>query len=266
MKWRVIIVVFAAVGCGPSSPYDSVTDSAASLGHTPSVRGAPVDQPVALAHDEADRPDRHPTHADPRLNAPFVGSEVDVDTWTNRFEGESREVYRARQSIADALQLRPGDAVADIGTGTGLFVRYLSERVGPQGKVVAVDISPAFVEHVQARARAAALTNVEVQLGTSDDPGLEPSGFDVLFVCDTYHHFEEPAEMLNKLRQALKPGGRLLVVDMHRIEGKTSAFWLDHLRAGQEVFAAEISAAGFERLPDPPASFLQDNYLMAFRR
>ena len=225
-----------------------------------------VERPVVLAEPEAGRPHAHPTHADPKLNEPFISSEVDVDTWTGRFEGESREVYRARQAIADALQLEPGDTVADIGTGTGLFVRYLSERVGPEGRVVAVDISPAFVEHVRARTRAAGLNNVEVQLGTADDPGLAPSAFDVLFVCDTYHHFEAPAEMLDKLRKALKPGGRLLVVDMHRIEGKTSAFWLDHLRAGQAVFAAEISAAGFRRLPDPPTPFLRDNYLMAFRR
>ena len=201
-----------------------------------------------------------------RLNAPFRKATLDVDTWSQRFEGESREVYRAREAIVDVLGLEPGQVVADVGAGTGLFVAYLSQAVGSEGRVIAVDISPAFVAHIQARADTAGLTNVTSQLGERADVRLPAGGVDLIFTCDTYHHFEDTAQILGTMRHALKPGGRFVVVDYHRIPGKTRPFLMEHVRANQAVFAAEIEAAGFTRLPDPPAPFLDENYLMVFQR
>ena len=200
------------------------------------------------------------------LNARFRAPTLTVDRWTKRFEGESREVYRARVEIVKALGLRPGQVVADVGAGTGLFVKYLAEAVGPYGRVIATDIAPAFVKHIRARAAKAGLTQVSARLGGRADVNLPAGAVDLIFLCDTYHHFEDTAQILASIRRALKPGGRLAVVDYHRLKGKTRPFLMRHVRAGQAVFAAEITRAGFIRLPDPPAPFLKENYLMVFRR
>jgi predicted methyltransferase len=200
------------------------------------------------------------------LNIPFVDPALNVDTWTGRFEGESREVYRERTRIVDALKLKPGMTIADVGTGTGLFVAYFSKAVGPTGRVFAVDISPKFVESVARRAAAAGLSNVQARLSQQTDVDLPAGSVDVLYVCDTYHHFEDTRAILKTIATALKPGGQFVVVDYHRIEGKTRPFLMKHIRANQETFAAEIEGAGFVRLKAPPAPFLSENYLMVFRR
>lgn len=204
--------------------------------------------------------------ADPAINAPFRDGALDVKVWTDRFEGESREVYRAREAIVAAIGLEPGMVVADVGTGTGLFVKYFSDAVGPTGRVVAVDIAEKFLTLVRERAAAAGLTNVETQLGTTGSAQLPPASLDVAFVCDTYHHFETPMTMLASLYSALRPGGRLVIVDYHRIPGKTSEFLMGHVRANRETVISEIEGAGFERLADPPAPFLDENYLVVFER
>lgn len=96
------------------------------------------------------------------------------------------------------------------------------------------------------------------------DVSLPADSVDLFYVCDTYHHFEKPAAVLASIEKALKPGGRLAIVDYHRIPGKTRQWLMDHLRAGQDTFAREITDAGFRRLPDPPTPFLDENYLMVF--
>ncbi len=221
-----------------------------------------------VANDEPTRiaAERSEVGAPAVLNAPFRDPKLNVDTWTQRFEGESREVHRARQEIVDVLEIQPGQTVADVGTGTGLFVAYLSVAVGPTGRVIATDIAPGFVEHVRQRAEAAGLKNVTTQLGGRDDVKLAPESVDLIYTCDTYHHFEDTAAILATMRRALKPGGRLVVVDYHRIEGVTRPFLMEHVRAGKEVFKAEILGAGFTALPDPEAPFLEENYLMVFSR
>lgn len=101
-----------------------------------------------------------------------------------------------RRDIVRALALRPGMAVADVGTGTGLFVPSLAAAVGPTGRVYAVDIAPKFVAYVRERARADGLTQVRAVLGTADDPRLDPHSVDVAFLADTYHHLDAPAATL----------------------------------------------------------------------
>ena len=200
------------------------------------------------------------------INKRFHNPSLNVDRWTKRFEGESREAYRTRTQIVGALGIKPGQVVADVGAGTGLFVRYLSDAVGKEGRVIAVEISPVFVKHINQRVAKAGIENVKAQLGGTKDVKLGASSVDLIFLCDTYHHFEDTAAILATMRRALKPGGRLAIVDYHRIEGKTRPFLMKHVRAGKDVFAAEITKAGFTRLPDPPAPFLVENYLMMFRR
>lgn len=197
------------------------------------------------------------------LNAQFRDVQ-DISRWEARFESESREVFRHRVQIVDAMHLHPGMDVADIGAGTGLFEPLLAVAVSPGGTVYAVDISEKFLEHIAERCRALGLPNVETVLSTQDDVKLAPFSVDVVFICDTYHHFENVRPMNEGIYKALRPGGRLFVVDFVREEGVSRQWTLDHVRAGREVFAREIEAVGFERLPDPPHAFLSENYMMAF--
>lgn len=200
------------------------------------------------------------------LNANFRDPQLDVDEFVQRFEGESREVAVARDAILAALELRPGLRVADIGAGTGLFMAPLSEAVGAQGVVYAVDLSPRFLDHLRGRVRDEQLGNVRVVECDERSTALPPASVDLAFVCDTYHHFEHPAETLASLHRALRPGGRLVVLDFERIPGVSRDWMLEHVRAGKEVFAAEIEAAGFGPARELDVPGLSENYMLAFER
>ena len=88
---------------------------------------------------------------------------------------------------------------------------------------------------------------------------------DVAFVCDTYHHFEYPTASVASLRDALKPGGRLVIIDFERIPGKTREWVLNHVRAGKEVFTKEIESVGFVKEKEVKVSGLKENYTLIFR-
>lgn len=202
--------------------------------------------------------------ATPAINADFMNPGMDPDSWVERFEREGREVYDHRQEIVKIVGLKPGARVADIGAGTGLFTFLFAEAVGPTGLVYAVDISPALVAHLRSRAAASGDSQVVPVLGAPDDPRLPPSSVDRVFLCDTYHHFEQPGPMLAAIHKALRPKGELVLVEFKRIPGVSSEWMLNHVRAGQEVFEAEIISAGFRKVGEPLR--LEDNYVTRFRR
>lgn len=199
----------------------------------------------------------------PGINDPF--KDPDVKGFQAKFEVESREVYAARNQIVAACKLKPGMVVADIGAGTGLFTRLLAQAVGPDGQVYAVDIAPKFLEHIQKTSRQAGLKNVTPVLCNPDSVDLPKESIDLAFVCDTYHHFEFPFRTLDSLYRALKPGGRLVVIDFVRIPGQSSEWILNHVRAGQEVFEQEIASAGFEKV-DEVKGLLKENYMVVFMK
>lgn len=202
----------------------------------------------------------------PGINKDFLDPNLDVKRFVERFETESREIYSEREAIVARVGLKPGQRVADIGAGTGLFTYIFAEHVGPKGKVYAVDIAKGFVERISAGAVERKLTNVEGVLCTEDDARLPANSVDVAFVCDTYHHFEYPAATLATIHRALVRGGELIVIDFHRIEGVSREWTLNHVRAGQEVFTQEIEAAGFELVGVQTPEGLKENYFLRFRR
>lgn len=204
------------------------------------------------------------TSVRPGINAEYLKPDLDVAQWTERFEREGREIYDQRHRIVETLGLRPGMRVADVGAGSGLFTLLFAERVGPRGQVWAVDIVPGFLEHLRQRAQTLGLRQVRTVLGTDHSTGLPPRSVDVVFVCDTYHHFEYPRAMLASIHRALRPGGELVLVEFRRVPGESSAWVMEHVRAGEEVFTAEIEAAGFRKIGR--ADFLRENYLVRFRK
>ncbi|MCP5544515.1 MAG: methyltransferase [Akkermansiaceae bacterium] len=200
----------------------------------------------------------------PGINRPYLDAELKVDDWLKRFEVESREVFHGRKAILKACGIRPGMRVADIGAGTGLFTRMFAQAVGPDGWVYAVDIAPAFLGHIHARAKQEGQANISTILCPQDSVGLPPESIDLAFVCDVYHHFEYPRSTMASLVKAMKPGATLVVIDFIRIEGVSSDWVFGHVRAGEEVFRKEIEDAGLEFKERIELPEVKDNYILRF--
>jgi len=223
--------------------------------------------PAAATAEAEDAPQSHgpaPYPAD--MNRNFTDPDVDIQQFIKRFENEARDIYAKRREITRAVGLRPGDAVADIGAGTGLFAQLFAEQVGPKGTVYAVDIAPAFVKYLAEQAKKHGHERVvKTVLNTPDSAELPPGSIDVAFLCDTYHHFEHPEKMLTSIRRALRPSGRLVVIgfDLRKDSGE---FVKQRARAAKEVYYREIAAAGFELIETKDAPAIKDNFYAEFRR
>jgi FkbM family methyltransferase len=198
----------------------------------------------------------------PGINQPFENP--DVKEYIGKFEGESREIFAQRQAILKACKLEPAMVVADIGAGTGLFTRLFAKEIGPKGKVYAVDIAPRFIEHIEKTCKEQGFKNVVGVVCTADSVKLPPNSIDLAFICDTYHHFEFPFRTLASLHKALRPGGQVILIDFHRIEGKTPEWILNHVRAGQDVVVKEIASSGFKMLSEE--KLLKENYFIRFKK
>ena len=202
------------------------------------------------------------TSVSPGINRGYKNP--DWQQWVDRFERTGREVYDPRHAIVDASCASPGMTVADIGAGTGLFTRLFARRVGPNGRVYAVDISRTFVENIVRTSREAGLTNVIGVVDNDHEVMLPPNSIDMAFVSDTYHHFEYPRSILASILAALRDGGKLIVIDFRRDPRVNSDWVMRHVRADREVVIAEIEDAGFELIEEKP--LLRSNYYLVFRK
>jgi ubiquinone/menaquinone biosynthesis C-methylase UbiE len=149
--------------------------------------------------------------------------------------------------------------VADVGAGSGLFTRRFAAAVGPGGKVFAVDIDKRCVDHINQTCREQGIANVVGVVGKADSTELAAESVDLVFVCDSYHHFDRPTKMLASIHRALKPGGRLVLIDFTK-EGKMK----DHVRADKKTLVNDLAAAGF-KLVDA-LDFLPDQYVLRLEK
>ena len=196
----------------------------------------------------------------PDINESFENP--DVDSFIERFERDGREVFDKREQIVEACLLKEGMDMADIGAGTGFLTRMFARAVGEKGTVWAVDISDEFIEHIKKSAREEGLSNIRGIVCDQDDTKLPPNSVDLVFMADTYHHFEFPAKTMASVYRALRKGGLLIVIDYHRKEGETDDWLLDHIRADRGTVIREIQAAGFGVVGE--AHFLEENYFLRF--
>ncbi len=196
----------------------------------------------------------------PGINKAFANP--NVKEYVKKFEGESREVAQHAADIVAACKIEPGMAVADVGAGTGMMTRRFAAAVGPKGKVYAVDIAAPFLRHIEKTCKAGKIDNVTTIQCDQFSTKLPKNSVDLVFICDTYHHFEYPQRTLQSIHDALRPGGRLILIDFQRIEGKSSKFILSHVRAGQDVFVKEVTAAGFRKVGQE--KLLKENYFVRF--
>jgi ubiquinone/menaquinone biosynthesis C-methylase UbiE len=151
--------------------------------------------------------------------------------WLERPEREKEE---APSKLMEALKLKPGEVVADIGAGSGYFTFRLSEKVGPRGKVLAVDIQPEMLDIIRKRMKEGKVSNVEPVLGGEDDPKLPANAVDLILLVDVYHEFSQPYEMTRAMVKALKPGGRLVFVE-YRLEDPKVPILLVHKMTEKQV-------------------------------
>jgi len=152
---------------------------------------------------------RHPVSG--RLIAPVMG--VAGAEWLERPERESEE---APSKAIEALEIQPGQVVADIGAGSGYYTVRLAREVGPTGKVYGTDIQPGMLDLLLRNVAKAKLDNVVPVLGTPDDPKLPPGSIDLALMVDVYHELGAPQAFIRKLRASLKPNGRLVLLEFRK--------------------------------------------------
>ena len=158
------------------------------------------------------------------------------------YEGVNRDQWQQPQKVIEALALRLGHRVADLGSGSGYFTYRLAEAVGPQGKVYAVDIDQEMNDLLARAIKEKNIGNVEVILARLDDPLLPPTGVDLVFTVNTYHHFENRVAYFQKLRKYLRPGGRIAVIDFDR-RAWFEGMWKHYTPA--EFIKREMEQAGY---------------------
>lgn len=178
------------------------------------------------------------------------------------FNRKATDPKNRPNEILEALALRQGQKIADIGSGGGYFTLQFAEVVGKDGRVFAVDTNPKFLEYIKNGAKEKGLENVETVLSTEDAPNLPEKRIDLIFMRNVYHHLTNRAEYLKKLRNALKPNGRIAIID-YRSSGGHFSF---HRKFGhyvpKEIITAEMREAGYQL--DRDLDFLPEQSFMIF--
>jgi len=218
------------------------------------VLTVPVAARSALAQEESVKPGINKHYENPN-----------VERIAKSYEREGREVVQKLDEIVAACGLRPGMAVADVGAGTGLFTRPFARKVAPGGKVFAVDITEEFVDWIEKTCREQGIENVTCVKNTETSVELAPESVDLVFLCDTYHHFEYPFKMLDSISAALKPGGRLVIVDYKKEKGVSPDWVFGHVRADMKTVIAECERAGFTFVDEVP-DLMRENYLIRLEK
>jgi ubiquinone/menaquinone biosynthesis C-methylase UbiE len=178
--------------------------------------------------------------------------------WLDRPEREQEEQPR---KVIDAMELKGGEVVADVGAGSGYFSFLIAPSV-PDGKVLAEDIQPEMLSIVRAKAKQKGVTNVETVLGTVTDPHLPDSGVDVVLFVDSYHEFDHPREMMEAILAALKPGGRVIDVE-YKAEDPTVNI-KPHHKMSEAQAVKEMSAVGLTHVKT--IDDLPQQHVMIFER
>lgn len=176
-----------------------------------------------------------PASAFPRPDRPIA--EIISPIWGTE---EKRDAVDEFGQIIRRLGLKPGMTVADLGAGSGYHTVRLARALGPNGRVLAQDVTPRYLERLKKRVRKAGLTNVTLGLGEPHDPRLPPHSADVALLAHVYHEIAQPFAFLHNLAPALKPGGRLAIIELDR------PTW-EH-GTPRELLRCELAAAGYEQL------------------
>lgn len=161
-------------------------------------------------------------------------------SWLERPQRDSEE---RPQLTIDALEIEAGQTVADLGAGSGYYSFRVAPLVGERGSVLSIDVEPRMLRIIAERAKRDGIKNITTVLGTPSDPNLEPNSIDLLFMVDVYHELEYPFEVMTRVRQALKPGGRVALIE-YRAEDPAVMIKPVHKMMERQIIK-ELTAAGF---------------------
>lgn len=198
--------------------------------------------------------ERQRRHRVPADYMSFRGAE-----WLER---DGRVEEERPEQVLDAMQLAPGDVVADIGCGSGYYTRRIARRVRPGGTVYCEDIQPEMLALMQTRAREEQLVGIQPVLGTPTDSKLPIGGVDWIFIADVYHEMSDPEAMLASMKRALSPGGRVALLEYRVEDGTGDQIKADHTMSVRQVLD-EWQTAGFELVA--LHEFLPSQHLFFFR-
>ena len=186
----------------------------------------------------------------------------DTGSYIAALEAPSRDAWQQPEKVMATLALKPGEHVADIGSGPGYFTLRFARAVGPSGKVYGVDISREMLDYLEKQARADNLNNIQPVLAEPHNPKLHPDSVDVIFICDTLHHILDRATYYPLLLRALKPGGRLVNIDFHKRPLPVGP--PVEMKISQKEMIREAESSGFHLLRE--YDFLKYQYFLVFTR
>jgi cyclopropane fatty-acyl-phospholipid synthase-like methyltransferase len=191
--------------------------------------------------------------------------------WSNGYlwmlERDQREEYQEKEKVLEALSLKPGSFVVDVGAGSGYFSIPVARAIGPEGTLLATDIRQEMLDYIDRRAAIEQLDNIELLLAEPDDPMLPPGKADLILMVDVYHYIQDGAARIafgKKLREGLAPGGRLVVIDFipkpweERPWGPPES---QHL--SEETLTADLAQAGLKRVAKH--DFISEQFFVVYQ-
>ena len=231
----------------------------------PAAATASAGSPGGTAHDlmhagaQGSGPQASGQHQPPPGGDHMAHRFDDPERYAKGFDDPARDAWQMPNRVIEALALRPGQIVADIGAGTGYFSTRLA-RAATRPMVFAVDIEPAMVGYLTKRAATEGLSNVRAVQASADSPNL-PEPVDVVLVVDTFHHIGNRAAYFAGVRKGLRPGGRVAIIDFRKDapgEGPPA-----HFRFTPEQISADMAGAGF--VLDASHDFLPRQHFLVYR-
>ena len=188
------------------------------------------------------------------------GLHNDPTAYMKSLDDPKRDEYQKPHEVLTALNIKPGEIIADIGAGSGYFTFRLAHFVGDKGKVYAVDVSPDMILHINRRIRETKTTNIVSLLADTDDPLLPDRSVNRFFICDVWHHVDNQTKYLSLMKKMLKPGGEVVMIDFHK---KELPFGPPiNMKIAREDLIKQMEASGFRLTKEH--TFLPYQYFLVF--
>ncbi|MFQ5645385.1 MAG: class I SAM-dependent methyltransferase [bacterium] len=168
-----------------------------------------------------------------------------LQSYIEKLESPERDSWQKPKLVTISLSLEPGAKVADIGAGSGYFTFPFAEKAGRSGLVYAIDIDQGMLAYIRQKNKREfpLLTNIKPVLTGPDRPGIKPGSVNLVFICNTFHHFTDRGQYLKRIRKILKKGGRLAIIDFKKT--KTPFGPPTEMRISRDRLIKEVEAAGF---------------------